>query len=81
VQHDVGTRSLFVGYLFYFYCDGDVCKMNWIREHIHTIAALLAVALVVLAGIVLGGIVAFLSGFWLIASGSMDGMVISSWGY
>jgi hypothetical protein len=55
--------------------------MNRIREHIHTIAALLAVFLVVLAGIVLGGIVAFLSGFWLIASGSMDGMVITSWGY
>jgi hypothetical protein len=70
-----------VGYLFYFYCYGNVCKMNWIREHIHTIAVLLAVALVVLAGIVLGGIFAFLSGFWLIASGSMDGMVITSWGY
>jgi hypothetical protein len=55
--------------------------MNWIREHIHTIAALLVVLLVVLAGIVLGGIFAFLSGFWLVASGSMDGMVISSWGY
>jgi hypothetical protein len=55
--------------------------MNWIREHIHTIAVLLAVALVVLAGIVLGGIFAFLSGFWLVASGSMDGMVITSWGY
>jgi hypothetical protein len=41
--------------------------MNWIREHIHTIAVLLAVALVVLAGIVLGGIFAFLSGFWLVS--------------
>ena len=54
---------------------------KWIRKHIHTIAALLAVFLVVLAGIIVGGIVAFLSGFWLIASGSMDGMVITSWGY
>ena len=55
--------------------------MNWIREHIHTIAVLLAVALVVLAGIVLGGIFAFISGFLLVVSGSMDGMVITSWGY
>jgi hypothetical protein len=55
--------------------------MNWIREHMHIIAALLAVFFAVLAGIVVGGIIAFLSGFWLIASGSMDGMVISSWGY
>ena len=55
--------------------------MNWIREHIHTIAVLLAVALVVLAGIVLGGIFAFLSGFWLVASGSMADMVLTSWGY
>jgi hypothetical protein len=70
-----------VDYIFYFYCDGDVCKMNRIRKHIHTIAALLAVLLAVLAGIVVGGIVAFFSGFWLIASGSMDGMVITSWGY
>jgi hypothetical protein len=55
--------------------------MNWIREHIHTIAVLLAVFLVVLAGIVLGGIVAFLSGFWLVVSGEMADMVITSWGY
>ena len=55
--------------------------MNWIRNHIHTISVLLAVFLAVLAGIALGGIFAFLSGFWLIASGSLDGMVIASWGY
>jgi hypothetical protein len=55
--------------------------MNWIREHIHTIAVLLAVALVVLAGIVLGGIFAFLSGFWLVVSGEMADMVLTAWGY
>jgi hypothetical protein len=54
--------------------------MNWIREHIHTIAVLLAVALVVLAGIVLGGIFAFLSGFWLVVSGDLGDMLIVSWG-
>ena len=55
--------------------------MNWIREHIHTIAVLLAVALVVLVGIVLGGIFAFLSGFWFVASGRMADMVLTAWGY
>jgi len=54
--------------------------MNWIREHIHTIAALLAVALVVLAGVVLGGIFAFLSGFWLVVSGDLGDILIASWG-
>jgi hypothetical protein len=54
---------------------------NWIREHIHTIAVLLVVALVVLAGIVLGGIFAFLSGFWLVVSGEMADMVLTAWGY
>jgi hypothetical protein len=55
--------------------------MNWIREHIHTIAVLLAVALVVLAGIVLGGIFAFLSGFWLVASGELSNMAVTYWSY
>jgi hypothetical protein len=55
--------------------------MNWIREHSATIAVLFVVFMAVLTGIAVGGIVAFLSGFWLIASGSMDGMVITSWGY
>ena len=55
--------------------------MNWIREHSATIAVLFVVFMAVLAGIVIGGIFVFISGFWLIASGSMDGMVITSWGY
>ena len=55
--------------------------MNWIRNHIHTISVLLAVALAVLAGIALGGVFAFISGFWLVVGGSLDGMVIASWGY
>ena len=54
--------------------------MNWIREHIHTIAVLLAVALVVLAGIALGGIFVFISGFWLVVSGDLGDMLIASWG-
>ena len=47
---------------------------KWIREHIHTIAALLA-------GIVVGGIIAFLSGFWLVVSGNLGEMLIAGWGY
>ena len=55
--------------------------MNWIREHSATIAVLFVVFMAVLAGIALGGIFAFISGFLLVVSGSMDGMVITSWGY
>ena len=55
--------------------------MNWIREHKETISLLLVVLAGLLIGIVLGGIFAFFSGFWLVASGSMDDMVITSWGY
>jgi hypothetical protein len=54
---------------------------TWVRHHSETISLLLVVLAGLLAGIVLGGIFAFLSGFWLVASGSMDGMVITSWGY
>ena len=54
--------------------------MNWIREHIHTIAVLLAVLLAVLAGIVVGGIFVFISGFWLVVSGELGDMLIASWG-
>ena len=54
--------------------------MNWIRNHIHTISVLLAVFLVVLAGIVVGGIFVFISGFWLVVSGELGDMLIVSWG-
>ena len=54
--------------------------MNWIRNHIHTIAVLLAVFLAVLAGIVVGGIFVFISGFWLVVSGELGDMLIASWG-
>jgi hypothetical protein len=54
--------------------------MNWIREHIHTIAALLAVFLALLAGIAIGGILVFMSGFWLVVSGDLGDMLIASWG-
>ena len=55
--------------------------MNWIREHKETISLLLVVALGILAGVALGGIFAFLSGFWLVASGTMADMVLTSWGF
>ena len=54
---------------------------TWVRHHSDTIAVLLAVALVVLAGIVLGSIFAFLSGFWFVSSGTMADMVLTAWGY
>jgi hypothetical protein len=60
-------------------CIGKI--MNWIREHIHTIALLLVVLVGIFAGIVVGGMLAFISGFWLVVSGEMAGMVITSWGY
>jgi hypothetical protein len=54
---------------------------KWILEHKETISLLLVVLAALLLAIAIGGFVAFLSGFWLVASGSMDGMVITSWGY
>ena len=54
---------------------------TWVRHHSETISLLIVVALVVLAGIVLGGIFAFLSGFWLVVSGEMADMVLTAWGY
>ena len=55
--------------------------MNWIREHKETISLLLVVIAGVLLGVVVGGIFAFLSGFWLVASGTMADMVLTSWGF
>lgn len=54
--------------------------MNWIREHIPTIALLLVVLGAIVAGIVVGGILVFASGFWLVASGELGDMLIASWG-
>ena len=54
--------------------------MNWIREHIATIALLVVVLLALLAGIALGGILVFISGFWLVVSGELGDMLIVSWG-
>ena len=54
--------------------------MNWIREHSATIALLLVVLLALLAGIALGGIFVFMSGFWLVVSGDLGDMLIASWG-
>ena len=54
--------------------------MNWIREHIATISLLLVVLLALLAGIALGGIFVFISGFWLVVSGDLGDMLIASWG-
>ena len=54
---------------------------DWIREHKETISILLVVLAGVLLGVVVGGIFAFLSGFWFVASGSMADMVLTSWGY
>jgi hypothetical protein len=54
--------------------------MNWIREHSATIALLLVVFMAVLAGIALGGIFVFISGFWLVVSGDLGDMLITSWG-
>jgi hypothetical protein len=68
VQHDVGTGSLFVGYLFYFYCDGNVCKMTkWIREHKETISILAVIAGALLAGVLAGFVlivIANVVGIW-----------------
>ena len=55
--------------------------MNWIREHSATIAVLFVVFMAVLAGIVVGGIFVFISGFWLVVSGELGEMLIASWGY
>jgi uncharacterized membrane protein len=54
--------------------------MNWIREHIATISLLLVVFMALLAGIALGGIFVFISGFWLVVSGDLGEMLIVSWG-
>lgn len=54
---------------------------KWIREHIATISVLLAILGATLLGVVIGGTLAFISGFWLAVSGGLDGMVITSWGY
>ena len=54
--------------------------MNWIREHIPTISLLLVVFLALLAGIAIGGIFVFISGFWLVVSGDLGDMLIVSWG-
>jgi hypothetical protein len=54
--------------------------MNWIRERIPTIAVLLVVLGAVIAGIVVGGILVFMSGFWLVVSGELGDMLIASWG-
>ena len=54
---------------------------KWIREHIATISVLLVVFGAVLLGVVIGGTLAFISGFWLAVSGGLDGLVITSWGY
>ena len=53
---------------------------NWIREHIATISLLLVVLLALLAGIVVGGFFVFISGFWLVVSGELGDMLITSWG-
>lgn len=53
---------------------------NWIREHSATIAVLFVVFMAVLAGIVVGGILVFISGFWLVVSGDLGDMLIASWG-
>ena len=54
---------------------------KWIREHIATISLLLAILGAILMGVVIGGFLAFLSGFWLAVSGGLDSMVLASWGY
>ena len=54
--------------------------MSWIREHSATIALLLVVFLALLAGIAIGGILVFISGFWLVVSGDLGDMLIASWG-
>jgi hypothetical protein len=54
--------------------------MNWIREHSATIALMLTVLGGIVLGIILGGIFAFLSGFWLVVSGDLGDMLIVSWG-
>ena len=54
---------------------------KWIREHIATISVLLAILGAILLGVVIGGTLAFISGFWLAVSGGLDSMVITSWGY
>ena len=54
---------------------------TWVRHHSETISLLIVVALGILAGVALGGIFAFLSGFWLVVSGEMSEMVLTSWGY
>jgi len=53
---------------------------SWIREHKETIGMLLVVLLAVLAGVTLGGVFAFISGFWLVVSGELGDMLIVSWG-
>jgi hypothetical protein len=55
--------------------------MNWIREHLPTVSVLLAIFGAIVLGIVLGGIVAFLSGFWLVASGELSNMAVTYWSY
>ena len=54
--------------------------MNWIREHSETIALLVVVLGGIVLGVTLGGIFAFLSGFWLVVSGDLGDMLIASWG-
>ena len=54
---------------------------KWIREHIATVSVLLAILGAILLGVVIGGTLAFISGFWLAVSGGLDGMVLASWGY
>jgi hypothetical protein len=54
---------------------------KWIREHLPTVSVLLAIFGAIVLGIVLGGIFAFLSGFWLVVSGEMGDMVLTAWGY
>jgi hypothetical protein len=54
---------------------------TWVKHHSETIALLLVVLVGIFAGIVVGGMLAFISGFWLVVSGEMAGMVITSWGY
>ena len=55
--------------------------MNWIREHKETISLLIVVALGILAGVALGGVLVFISGFWLVASGDLGNLLLASWGY
>lgn len=54
---------------------------RWIEKHGATVSLLLVILLAIVAGAALGGVIAFISGFWLMVGGSLDGMVIASWGY